>query len=318
MTYLLLIIGFVLLIKGAGFLVDGASSIAKKRNISEWVIGLTIVSFGTSLPELIVNLFASVNGNSEIAIGNIFGSNICNVLLILGVAATIRKLPLKRSILTTEIPMAMAATFMVGFLANANLWSQSKNLYLSRFDGALMLVFFFMFIGYIIVISKQEKEEEQGEEVKLFSTKKSLLLIVAGVVMLFLGGKWVVDGAVKIAELMGLSQSFIGLTVIAVGTSLPELVTSCMAAYKNKTDLAIGNVIGSNIFNLLWILGLSSTIQPIPFSHISNPDILVMIGSCALIILAIVVNRKSELNRMNGIVLVLVYIAYLYYVLIRG
>lgn len=317
MTYFLLIIGFVLLIKGAGFLVDGASSIAKKRNISEWVIGLTIVSFGTSLPELIVNIFASIKGSSEIATGNIFGSNICNVLLILGIAATIRKLPLKRSILTTEIPMAMAATFMVGFLANANLWIKSDNLYLSRFDGALMLVFFFMFMGYIFVISKNEPEEEGGE-VKLFKTSKSVLLIFGGIVMLFLGGKWVVDGAVSIAQAIGLSESFIGLTVIAIGTSLPELVTSCVAAYKNKTDLAVGNVIGSNIFNLLWILGLSSAIQPIPFSIISNPDILVMIGSCALIIFAIVVNRKSELNRWNGIIFVLTYIAYIGYLVLRG
>lgn len=322
LVYVLFLIGFVLLIKGADWLVDGASSIAKKKNISELVIGLTIVSFGTSMPELVVNLLASFNGSSELAIGNVFGSNVANILLILGVSAIITPLPIQRSIYFTEIPMSMVAIFMVGFLANASLFVEVKSLEISRFDGVMLLVFFFMFMGYIYVISNTNKNKGDlnviNEVDESLSQSKAYLYIAGGVLALFLGGKWVVDGAVEIARLFGLTETFIGLTVVAVGTSLPELVTSAMAAKKGKADLAVGNVIGSNIFNILWILGISALINPLPFDVASNTDILMMIIASMMLIFAIIIGKRPRIDRWEGWVFVFTYVAYLAYLVMRG
>lgn len=320
MVYILFVIGFVLLIKGADFLVDGASSLAKRNKIPEIVIGLTIVSFGTSMPELIVNLLASFDGSSELAIGNILGSNIANVLLILGIAALIKPLPIHKSIYFTELPISLFATVMVGFLANADLFVDVKGLTLSRYDGCILLFFFGLFMTYIYVVSKSknEPETEVVSEISHLTKAKSTVYIVGGSFALFLGGKWVVDGAFEIALLFGLSETFIGLTVVAVGTSLPELVTSAIAAKKGQSDMAVGNVVGSNIFNLLWILGLSSVIRPLPFDIVSNSDILMVIASSTLLILAIVVGRKASVNRFMGGTFILVYITYLAYLVMRG
>ena len=320
MVYVLFAIGFVLLIKGADLLVSGASSIAKKRNIPELVIGLTIVSFGTSMPELIVNLLASFNGSSELAVGNVLGSNVANVLLILGVAAIIKPLPIQRSIYFTEIPISLAATFMVGFLANANLFSQGEGLTLSRFDGSLLLFFFCLFMAYIYVVSKERQEPSSPEqsEIDLMPAVKSVLYIVGGSFGLFLGGKWVVEGAIEISLFFGLSETLIGLTVVAIGTSLPELVTSAIAAKKGQADMAVGNVIGSNIFNVLWILGLSAAIRPIPFNIASNFDLLTVIFASTLLIFAIIVGKKPRIDRWEGVLFLLVYVIYLVYLVIRG
>jgi len=222
-TYILFFIGFILLIKSADWLVDGAASIAKRFNIPELVIGLTIVSFGTSMPELIVNVLASFRGSSELAIGNIFGSNIANILLILGASAVIRPLPIQKSIYFTEIPISLVATFMVGFVANASLFDQTSGLAISRIDGLLLLMFFGLFMTYIFVVSKDKKEDispVEEDDLQVYSMTKSMLFILLGVAGLFFGGKWIVDGAVLIAHSLGLSESFIGLTVIAIGTSL--------------------------------------------------------------------------------------------------
>jgi len=321
MVYILFAVGFFVLIKSAGFLVDGASSIAKTYHLSELVIGLTIVSFGTSMPELIVNLLASINGNAEIAVGNVFGSNIANILLILGVAAIIKPIPIQKSIYFTEIPLLLVATFMVGFLANANLFSSTRGLSLSRLDGYMLLFFFGLFMTYIFVISKLKKNNHLNSDelnIKIYSKWKSFLFIIGGLVGLFLGGKWVVDGAVRIAEIFGLSQTFIGLTIVAVGTSLPELVTSAVAAKKGKADIAVGNVIGSNIFNILWILGLSAAITPLPFNVASNTDILMMIFASTLLIFAIIIGKRPQIDRLEGAVFLLIYIGYIYYLIVRG
>ena len=322
LVYVLFLAGFFLLIKGADWLVDGASSIAKKKNISELVIGLTIVSFGTSMPELVVNLLASFEGSSELAIGNVFGSNVANILLILAVSAIIAPLPIQRSIYFTEIPMSMVATFMVGFLANASLFMDVKTLELSRFDGAMLLFFFCMFMAYIYVISKTKKNREDlntiDESKDELTQSKAYLYIVAGVLALFLGGKWVVDGAVEIARLFGLTETFIGLTVVAIGTSLPELVTSAMAAKKGKADLAVGNVIGSNIFNILWILGVSALISPLPFDVASNTDIMMVIVASMLLIFAVIVGKRPRIDRWEGWVFVIVYFSYMAYLVQRG
>jgi cation:H+ antiporter len=319
-VYILFVIGFALLIKGADVLVDGAASIAKRYHLSELVIGLTIVSFGTSMPELIVNLLASFEGSAELAIGNVFGSNIANVLLILGVSAIIMPLQIKRSIYFTEIPIMLVATFMVGFLANANLFIETQGLVLSRYDGMMLLFFFSLFMFYIFVISKLKPNENSGdnEGLKVFSIFKSSMMIVIGCIMLFLGGKWIVDGAIEISLLFGMSQTFIGLTVVAIGTSLPELVTSAMAAKRGRSDMAVGNVIGSNIFNLLWILGISALINPIPFDVASNNDILMIILSTTALILAIIIGKRPVISRWEGATFVLFYASYITYLVLRG
>lgn len=322
MTYVLFVVGFVLLIKGADILVEGASSIAKKNNIPELVIGLTIVSFGTSMPELVVNILASTSGSSELAIGNILGSNIANVLLILGVAALIKPLPIQQSIYFTEIPLSLVATLLVGFLANADLFVEVTGLTLSRVDGVILLFFFALFMFYIYVVSKTDKSpeiiNEEPENTASLSKTKSILFIIGGSIALFLGGKWVVDGAIDIALAFGLSETFIGLTVVAIGTSLPELVTSAVAAKKGQADLAVGNVIGSNIFNLLWILGISSVINPLPFDVVSNADILMIIMASTLLIFAVIVGKRPRIDRWEGALFLVVYFGYLGYLVLRG
>jgi cation:H+ antiporter len=319
LLYILFVIGFLFLIKGADMLVTGASSVAKRFNISDMVVGLTVVSFGTSLPELIINIMSSAQGQSELAIGNVFGSNVANLLLIIGVTAVICPLPIKRNTILTEIPFSLIATLLVGFLANAVLFGDKTSLYISRFDGAILLFFFVMFMAYIYNIAKTNKDEviEEKEE-PMMTIPKSVVYMVVGGVGLFLGGKWVVDGAVSIAQSFGLSESFIGLTIVAIGTSLPELVTSAMAAFRKNIDIAIGNVIGSNIFNLLWILGISAVINPLPFNVVSNSDIMVMIFASTLLIVVIPIGKKNTIDRWNGIFFLIFYVAYIVFLIQRG
>ncbi len=300
-------------------LVSGASSVAKRFNISDMVVGLTVVSFGTSLPELIINIMSSAQGQSELAIGNVFGSNVANLLLIIGITAVICPLPIKRNTILTEIPFSLIATLLVGFLANAVLFGDKTSLYISRVDGGILLFFFVLFMAYIYNIAKTNKDEIiEEDEGPMMSIPKSVLFMVLGGVGLFLGGKWVVDGAVSIAQSFGLSESFIGLTIVAIGTSLPELVTSAMAAYRRNIDIAIGNVIGSNIFNLLWILGISALINPLPFNVVSNSDIMVMIFASTLLIVVIPIGKKNTIDRWNGIFFLAIYVAYIVFLIQRG
>ncbi|MDZ7613232.1 MAG: calcium/sodium antiporter [Flavobacteriaceae bacterium] len=259
LTYILFVVGFVILIKGADLLVDGAASVAKKFNISSIVIGLTIVAFGTSAPEFVVNIFASAKGNSEIAIGNILGSNLANIFLILGVAAVITPIVAKENTAWKEIPLSLLAAIILGVLANDAFIDGGTFSGLTRIDGIVLFAFFIIFMHYTFGISEVTGDEE-NIDIKLLSNAKAALFILLGLAGLIVGGKWIVDGAVNIAEMFGLSQSLIGLTVVAVGTSLPELATSAIAAFKKQSDIAIGNVIGSNIFNTFWILGASAVI----------------------------------------------------------
>jgi cation:H+ antiporter len=317
MTYLLFVIGFALLIKGADMLVEGASSIGKRLQISDLVIGLTIVSFGTSLPELLVSTVSSFKGSPSLGVGNVLGSNVANILLILGVAAVIRPLPMTRNTYFIEVPFSLTATLLVGFVANATLFDKHDDLLISRFDGALLLFFFALFLGYIYIVSKTKREEEEGETVKVIPTWKSVLLIVVGMFGLYLGGQWVVDGAIVMAQSMGMSEAFIGLTIVAIGTSLPELVTSAVAAYKNNIDIAVGNVVGSNIFNLLWILGLSSVIKPIPYLPESNQDILMIIAASTALIMAVVIGKRPVISRWEGVLFLLFYAWYIFHLFQR-
>lgn len=319
LLYFLFVVGFVFLIKGADILVVGASSIAKRYGLSDMVVGLTIVSFGTSLPELIINILSSMQGQSELAIGNVFGSNVANLLLILGVTALICPLPIKRNTVLTEIPFSLIATLLVGFLANATLLDNREELYISRADGAILLFFFVLFMAYIYNIARTNKDEVLPEtDDEQLSMPKAILFILLGVVGLFLGGKWVVDGAVFMAKSFGLSESFIGLTIVAIGTSLPELVTSAMAAYRRNIDIAVGNVIGSNIFNLLWILGISALIHPLPFDVVSNSDIVMMIFASTLLIITIPLGQKNTIDRWTGILFLSIYVTYIVFLVQRG
>ncbi|MGB0523285.1 MAG: calcium/sodium antiporter [Flammeovirgaceae bacterium] len=328
LDYLLFLVGFVCLVKGADLLVDGASSIAKQFNVSDFIVGLTIVSLGTSMPELVVNIMASLSGSSEIAIGNVIGSNIANILLILGISAMICPLPIQKNTVLSEIPFSLTATLLVGFLANAGLFNENgQEFSLSRFDGGILLAFFALFMAYIFNLSKESRLEEAAvpkavvvpdDEIKTMPSSKAILWIAIGVGGLFLGGKWVVDGAMVFAKELGFSETFVGLTIVAVGTSLPELVTSAVAATKKKTDLAVGNVIGSNIFNLLWILGISASIHPMPFDVITNDDILILIGSSSLIIFFLATGRKNTIDRWEGAIFLILYIVYVVYLVMRG
>lgn len=316
-TIILFIIGFILLIKGADYLVDGASSIAKKYNVSDLVVGLTIVSFGTSAPELVINILASFSGSSDIAIGNVLGSNIANIFLILGISALISNLPLKKSTVFSEIPFTLIAIFLVGFLANTNLFTSDSSLQISRYEGLVLIVFFLLFLGYIYTLSKDDKTIFDQIENKLpFS--KSIIYVLIGILAMFFGGKWVVDGAISFANYFGLSEGFIGLTIIALGTSLPELATSVNAARKGNSDIAVGNIVGSNIFNLLWILGISAFIRDLPFPAISNIDIAVVAFASVMLLLSMTIGKKYAIAKIDGIIFLIIYALYLYMIYMRG
>lgn len=317
LEYVLFIAGFVLLILAADWLVAGASSLAKKFNISDLIIGLTIVSFGTSAPELIINVISSSQGESDLAIGNIIGSNISNIMLILGVTAIIVNIPVQKNTIVSEIPFSLTAALLFGFLANANLFADGSKMMISRYDGYILLFFFVLFLFYIIYMAKQNQDID-SDEIGDLKPPKALLFVVIGMIGLFFGGKFVVDNAVEIAKSWGMTDTFIGLTIVGVGTSLPELVTSAMAAIRNNADIAVGNVVGSNIFNLLWILGITSVINPLPFNVASNSDILVIIFASALLILFMLVGKRYTIERWQGFLFLLGYAAYIYYLIERG
>ena len=311
-TYILFIIGFFILIKGADLLVDGSASIAKKLKISNIVIGLTIVAFGTSAPEFIVNIFASAQGNSEIAIGNILGSNIANILLILGISAIIYPITAKTNTVLKEIPLSLLAAVVLGLMANDMIIDGAGFSGITRIDGFILLSFFIIFLYYTFGITKITKSDKDivEEEIKVFSYSKAVIFIILGLAGLVVGGKWIVDGAVKIAELFNISQSLIGLTIVAIGTSLPELATSAIAAYKKQSDIAIGNVVGSNIFNVFWILGASAIIRPLPFSTSSNGDIAMTIFASILLFIVMFIGKKRVIERWQGVFMVTSYVGY--------
>ena len=315
-TYILFILGFFVLIKGADLLVDGSASIAKKLKISSIVIGLTIVAFGTSAPEFIVNIYASVQGNSGIAIGNILGSNIANILLILGISAIIYPVTAKKNTVLKEIPFSLLAVIILGLMANDMIIDGEVFSSITRIDGFVLIAFLIIFLYYTFGITKSADDIVEKDEIKVFSYPKAILFIILGLTGLVFGGKWIVDGAVKIAELYNVSQSLIGLTIVAVGTSLPELATSAVAAYKKQSDIAIGNVVGSNIFNIFWILGVSGIIRPLPFSTNLNGDILMTVYASVLLFLVMFVGQKRVIERWQGVFMVTSYFAYIVFLIL--
>ena len=317
MDALLLVLGLVVLIKGADLLVKGASTLASQFGISSLTIGLTVVSLGTSMPELLVSLMSGLQNKPDLAIANVIGSNIANVLLVLGVAAIIRPLPVRNSTVVSEIPFSLSAALLLGFLANAHLFSNYPELSISHLDGVILLFFFCLFMLYVYKTSKTNTPPVP-EVVSDGTRMRAFALIALGALGLYFGGQWVVDGAIGLARYWGLNDALIGLTIVAVGTSSPELVATAVAAYRNQTDIAVGNVIGSNVFNLLWVLGFTSTIVELPFEVVSNTDLVVVIASSAMVILALASSGNNTVKRLHGALFVLFYLMYIVYVVIRG
>ncbi len=308
-TYLLFVIGFVLLIKGADLLVDGASALARNFGVSELVIGLTIVSFGTSAPELVVNVVASLQGSPELAVGNIMGSNIANILLILGISAIIYPLAVQTQTTYREIPFELLASLVIFFLANDIIFSNSSESILTLGDGLVLIGYFAIFMYYVFTVAKAGRDTQPRE--RTMPLGKAILFLVLGIAGVSLGGQWIVDGAVVIASNFGLSEAMIGLTIVAVGTSLPELATSAMAALKRNTDLAIGNIVGSNIFNIFWIFGISSIINPIPVSQTHVPDFILNIFASLLLFASIFVGKRHTIQRSQGVLFLVIYLCYI-------
>ncbi|MFH1379749.1 MAG: calcium/sodium antiporter [bacterium] len=311
LTYFLFILGFIIIIKGADYLVDGASLLAKKLKVSDLVIGLTVVAFGTSMPELFVNIFACLRGNTEIAIGNILGSNTFNILIILGISSIIRPITVGKGTVWKEIPLSLLAAVMVWVLANDVILENSTFSSLGRIDGLVLLSFFIIFLYYIASISKEPTITVQESQTKEMPNIKILFMLLAGFIGLFLGGKWIVEGAEHIAVRLGLSQSFVGFTIVAAGTSFPELATSIVATYKKNMDIAVGNVVGSNIFNIFLILGISAAIKPLPFNKLANADIVITIVASLFLFFAMFTGKKKIIDRWEGILFILFYIAYI-------
>lgn len=316
---LLVLAGLGILLIGGEIFVRGSASLARKLRVSALVIGLTIVAFGTSAPELIINIFSAMQGASDIAIGNVLGSNISNTLLVLGVAALIYPLKVKSGTVWKEIPFGILITLVLVILANDVLLAGATSSALSRADGLILFAFFAIFMYYTYGLTKVEGETDQ--EVETYSWLHSGIFIIGGMLCLFFGGKIMVDNAVILARLAGWSELFIGLTITAIGTSMPELITSAIAAYRKEVDLAIGNVIGSNIFNILWVLGTSAVIRPMHIDASVNTDLIVTVLVSIILFLALFVGGKKGRNtirRWEGVAFILFYLGYIGFVLFRG
>ena len=317
MPFITLLIGFALLIKGADIFVDGASSIAKKFNVSPMLIGLTIVAMGTSAPEAAVSVSSSLAGQNDMSIANVVGSNFFNILIVLGVSSIIAKLPVEKETIKKDTPFLIFISIL--------LLALSFNFNLSRLDGVIFLVLFVLFLINMIKsnISSKDVESSSGEtaiaieatDTKTIHMPKTLLLCLIGIVGIVFGGDLVVDSATNIATSFGMSANLVGLTIVAMGTSLPELVTSVIAVKKGETEIAIGNVIGSNIFNILLVLGLAALIHPMAVSMVAIIDTIFM--TAVTILLYIFIKKNNSLTKIHGIIFVIIYFIYLIYTIIR-
>lgn len=314
---ILIIIGFVLLIKGADFLVEGSSDIAKRFHIPEIVIGLTIVSIGTSLPELLVSLNSATKGYSDMSLGNAIGSNICNLLLILGTSASIRRLKLKKETRYIEVPLCILYTIIFTLLCN------TSNM-ITRVEAVVLIFMFSAFIGYTVAMGiKGEKYDEEAPIDEDDATEKAakekdpgslwrnVIQILIGIVALKFGGNFIVDNSVIIAEFFNISEKIISLTIIAIGTSLPELVTSIVAALKGSSDISVGNIIGSNIFNMTFIIGVAALIKPITFNIEYNIDLIILFVASIGLFLFQYIPPKNMMSKRNGVMYLAGYVAYM-------
>jgi len=317
MDILYLVIGLILIILGTNGLTDGAASIAKKLKISSLVIGLTIVGFGTSTPELSVSISSALKGSADIAIGNIVGSNIFNTLFIVGCTAMVAPIVITRNTIRREIPLCILASVVLLVCANDVLLDHAPMNVISSTDGLILLCFFVIFLGYSIAISKNTNEKAAEIEIKALSWWKSITFILLGLAALIFGGQIFVNGAIGIARGLGISEAVIGVTIVAIGTSLPELATSVVAAMKKNPEIAIGNIIGSNLFNIFFILGCSATITPLFPKGISNFDYLWLVASSILLWFFGLFFGKRIIMRFEGIILILAWVVYTTWLIIR-
>lgn len=305
---LLLVVGLILLIKGADWLVDGAAKLAKKYKISNLTIGLTIVAFGTSAPELVVNSFASYNNQYDIVFGNVIGSNIFNLFLILGIAGLITPLIVQSSTVWKEIPLSFFAITILFSLTND--FFNGDIQILSRFDGIILGIMFAVFLFYIYTQLKSETSVEEDTNLISLTNTKIWIYIVVGLSFLVIGGKMVIDNSIVLAESLGVSKKIIGLTIIAAGTSLPELATSVVAAIKKNNDIAVGNIIGSNIFNIFLILSISSIIKPLKYNTVFNQDMYFLAGGTIFLFIAMFTGTKKKLDRWEAAILLFAFLTY--------
>lgn len=315
MSFVMLILGFVILVKGADFFVEGSSSIAKRFNIPSMVIGLTLVAFGTSAPELAVSVSGSLKGSNGIVFGNVVGSNIVNVLLILGLSAFISPINIRLKTIFKEVPFVILTTIAMMVMAMDSLLDGSDGSVILRTEGFLLLLFFAIYLYSMVEISILGKEEYPEDDIKLLGVGKSVLFTLGGLGAVIFGADLAVKNAISIAESLGLSETLIGLTVVAVGTSLPELITSVVASRKGENDIAVGNIIGSNIFNALFVLGVSSAIAPVTIARENFVDIWILLASAVLLIPLMYTEKR--LNRAEGGIMVLGYVAYTAFLVFR-
>jgi len=316
---LLIILGLAILLGGGEFFIKGSASLARKLNIPAIVVGLTVVAFGTSAAELVVNIFAAIQGTPDLAIGNILGSNISNILLVLGISVIIYPISVKRGTIWKEIPFGIIAVVVLFILSADVFFGQNGVNILTRGDGLILLAFFVIFMYYTYGLTKVEGERE--ERIKQYPWAVTILFVLLGLFGLVLGGKLLVDNGVILAQLLGMSELFVGLTIVAIGTSLPELAATGIAAYHHHDDLAIGNIVGSNIFNVLWVLGLTPLVSPIKVSSDANVDIVIAIAAACILFLFMFIGHKRnryKLRRWQGVIFVLLYVAYLVFIGYRG
>lgn len=314
---LMLIVGLVLLVKGADWLVDGASAIAKRFGISDLVIGLTVVAFGTSMPEFVVNMVSVADGVTDIALTNILGSNIINTFVILGMTALVFPVVSQKRSRDFDIPLSIIAGILVYAAVTINSPFGEESRGMTRFAGIILLLFFGYFLFNTFRHAKDHPDENQADAVKLMPTWKAILWLTLGLIGLVVGGEMIVKSAVQIATNLGVSEAIIGLTIVALGTSLPELATSVMAAFKHNSDIALGNVIGSNIFNVFFILGVSAVVRPLPaYDGIELDAWMAAVGSI-LVWLFVKTNHEREIKRWGGAILLIVYACYLTYRLLH-
>jgi cation:H+ antiporter len=318
MTYILLVVGFVLLIKGADYFVEGASNIAQLLKVPPILVGLTIVAFGTSSPEATVSIIAALEGSSEVSLGNVVGSNILNITLVIGITAMINPLKVESETIRKEIPFTLLASIVLWvFISDVALQNLDTNL-ITRNEGIILLLFLSIFLYYIYEVARNSRSSSTVEEVNNegITWGKNLVFTIAGMAAIIFGGEMVVDNATQIALTIGMSETLVGLTIVAIGTSLPELITSITAALKKKTEIALGNIVGSNIFNILFVLGISSTISPLAVDNKIFTDVVYMI---ILTVLLLIFSRtKYKISKIEGAVLVVVYVGYLIYIILRN
>lgn len=315
LNILWLVAGLVAILVGANLLTDGASAIAKRWGVSDLVVGLTVVAFGTSAPELVISVMSSIQGNAGLAIGNVVGSNIFNVLVIIGITAAVSPIKIERSIMTKDIPLVVLSALALLAIGNSPLLDGTTDRVLGRVDSILLLLFFCIFMRHTFSQAKagaaDPQAETEGAQIKQMGIWRAIIYVLVGLAGLVFGGDWFVDGASGVARVLGVSDAVIGLTIVAAGTSLPELATSITAAVKGKPGIALGNVIGSNIFNIFLVLGVAGTIHPLPFGGITNIDLLTMTGACILFWVFGWFFKTRTITRWEGLLMAACYVAYI-------